>query len=546
MNKKYLLLSILFYALFCEYLQAQKAHVSSVWSADQGNGTYKNPILHADYSDPDAIRVGEDYYMVASSFNHAPGLPLLHSKDLVNWEIINHVLPRQVPLEVFTAVQHGNGVWAPAIRFHKGSFYVYYPDPDYGIYMTKTTDPKGKWSEPVLVFQGKGLIDPCPFWDDDGNNYLAFAYAGSRAGLKSVLAIAQLNPQGTKVLDRGQIVYDGHELDPTIEGPKLHKRNGYYYLFAPAGGVSTGWQLVLRSKNIYGPYERRVVMEQGSSPTNGPHQGAWVDTQTGEDWFIHFQDKEAYGRIVHLQPMKWESDWPVIGLERGKKGTGEPVLSYKKPNVGKTYPPQNPAESDEFDSVQLGLQWQWQANPDGTWLMPSSQGNLILYTKQTPSAQGTNLLDVPNILTQKFPAESFRATTKIQLVGSDKIDEERAGFAIIGEDYSQLYIKSEKGKQALYYGSCKNGLTGGTESANLIASLPGEGYVYLRVEVRPGGICNWFYSTDDKKYKRVGEAFTARAGKWIGATLGLYASRDMTINDSGYAKVDWFHVEPLN
>src|SRR5690606_24711296 len=205
-----------------------------------------------------------------------------------------------------------------------------------------------------------------------------------------------LNYAGDKVLDKGVIVYDGHELDPTIEGTKLHKRNGYYYLFAPAGGVATGWQLVLRSKNIFGPFERKVVLEQGKSPVNGPHQGAWIDTQTGEDWFVHFQDKDAYGRVVHLQPMKWVNDWPVIGIENGKKGTGEPVMEYKKPNVGKTHPIINPAESDEFITPILGKQWQWQANPDGTWLMPSNNGFLRLYTKKVPDAT-QNLLDVPNI-----------------------------------------------------------------------------------------------------------------------------------------------------
>lgn len=536
--------------LLCSFLTSsycalsQEKNISSVWVADLGNGQYKNPILHADYSDPDAIRVGDDFYMIASSFNHAPGLPLLHSKDLVNWRILNHALPFQRPLDVFSRVQHGNGVWAPAIRFHKGEFYIYFPDPDYGIYMTKTKDPAGRWTDPVLVFAGRGLIDPCPFWDEDGNNYLAYAYAGSRAGLKSVLAIARLNAEGTQVLDRGSIVYDGHELDPTIEGPKVHKRNGYYYLFAPAGGVATGWQLVLRSKNIYGPYERKVVMNQGNTPINGPHQGAWVDTQTGEDWFLHFQDKDAYGRIVHLQPMKWVNDWPVIGADKKNTGIGEPVLTYKKPNVGKTYPIETPAESDEFNSPTLGKQWQWQANPDGTWLMPSNHGHLRLYT-QLPPPEAQNLLDIPNILTQKFPAEEFMATSKLRLVGNPKLESEVAGFAVIGEDYSHLYLIQRKGEQVLYYGTCKNGLTGGKETAQEITKVADKSDVYLRVIVKKGGICHWSYSLDGKAFTSVGEAFSAKPGKWIGATLGLYAARKQTINDSGYADIDWFRIEPL-
>jgi beta-xylosidase len=500
--------------------------------------------LHADYSDPDAIRVGDDFYMIASSFNHAPGLPILHSKDLVNWQIVNHALPRQIPFDVFRTVQHGNGVWAPSIRYHEGEFYIYWGDPDFGVYMIKTNDPAGHWSDPVLVFEGKGLIDPCPFWDEDGNNYLSFAYAGSRAGLKSVVAIARLNADGTRVLDRGIIVYDGHRDDPTIEGTKMHKRNGYYYMFAPAGGVATGWQLVLRSKNIYGPYERHVAMHQGSASTNGPHQGAWVDTQTGEDWFVHFQDKDAYGRIVHLQPMKWVDDWPVIGIENDIKGTGEPVLTYKKPNVGKEYPVETPVESDEFETVLLGKQWQWQANPDGTWLMPSKDGHLTLYTQRVPESY-RNLLDVPNILTQKFPAEEFMATAKMRLISNEKVENERAGFAVVGENYSQLYIKQGTEKQTLHYATCKKGLTSGKELVTDVADLTDGGYVYFRVKVSKGAICQWYYSLDDKKYIPVGNAFTAQPGKWIGATLGLYAVRDNQINDSGYAEVDWFRVEPL-
>ncbi len=296
----------------CNIVNAQaptsNIYISKVWVADKGNGTYKNPVLNADYSDPDAVRVGDDFYMVSSSFEDVPGLPILHSKDLVNWTLLTHALKRQPPFEHFSKTQHGNGVWAPAIRYHNNEFYIYYPDPDFGIYVVKAKNAAGPWSNPVLVEGGKGLIDPCPLWDDNGQTYLVHAYAGSRAGIKSIIVVKKMNAEGTKVLDEGKLVYDGHETDATIEGPKIYKRNNFYYIFAPAGGVPTGWQLVLRSKNIYGPYERKVAMDQGKSPVNGPHQGAWVNTQTGEDWFLHFQDKEAYGRVVHLQPMKWVND----------------------------------------------------------------------------------------------------------------------------------------------------------------------------------------------------------------------------------------------
>jgi beta-xylosidase len=276
-----------------------KLNEKGFWQPDNEDGTYSNPIIHADYSDPDVIRVGNDFYMTASSFNCSPGLPVLHSVNLVNWEIIGYALQKQPPFDVFNFPQHGNGVWAPAIRYHNGEFFIYWGDPDFGIYVVKAKNPEGPWSEPHLVHAAKGWIDPCPFWDDDGKAYLVHAFAGSRSGIKSVLVINEMSPCGLSIDEKCTLVFDGHENHRTIEGPKLYKRNGYYYIFAPAGGVKPGWQTVLRSKNIYGPYEIKTVLHQGNTPINGPHQGGWVELESGESWFIHFRDKDAYGRIVY-------------------------------------------------------------------------------------------------------------------------------------------------------------------------------------------------------------------------------------------------------
>jgi len=513
---------------------------SKVWVSDLGNGKYKNPVLHADYSDPDAIRVGDDFYMVASSFDAVPGLPVLHSKDLVNWSLISHALLRQPPYDHFSKTQHGNGVWAPAIRFHDGEFYIYYPDPDFGIYRVQTKNPAGKWSDPILVVPGKGLIDPCPMWDENGRVYLAYAYAGSRAGIKSILAVKELNKTGDKAIDEGVIVYDGHETDPTIEGPKLYKRNGYYYIFAPAGGVATGWQLVLRAKNIYGPYARKVVMDQGKSPINGPHQGAWIDTPTGEDWFLHFQDKAAYGRVLHLQPMKWVNDWPVIGLDPDGDGIGEPVATYRKPNVGKTYPVNTPAEGDEFNTTRLGLQWQWQANPSATWSFVSN-GVLRLYTQKiADSAQ--NYWDVPNLLLQKFPAEEFTVTTKIKFTKNPKLQGERAGLLIMGYSYAGVALKSTADGLSLVTFVAKNANKGKAETEKKIITVT-QTEVYLRVKVIKGALCQFSYSLDGKVYIPAGDSFQAEEGQWIGAKAGLFATRPTQTNDAGFADFDWFRVE---
>lgn len=512
--------------------------VSKVWVADNGNGTFKNPVINADYSDPDAIRVGDDYYMISSSFNHVPGLPILHSKDLVNWTLIGHALKTQLPVEHFGKVQHGGGVWAPSIRYHNNEFYIYYPDPDFGIYLTKAKSINGPWTEPIIVEAGKGLIDPCPLWDNDGKVYLVHAYAGSRAGIKSIIVVKELNKEGTKVTSDAVMVYDGHELDPTIEGPKLYKRNGYYYIFAPAGGVSTGWQTVLRSKNIYGPYERKVVMDQGNTPVNGPHQGAWVDTKTGEHWFLHFQDKDAYGRVVHLQPMKWINNWPVIGEDKDGDGKGEPVLVFKKPNVGKTYPITAVADSDEFNSTKLGLQWQWQANPKPYWAF-LSYGHLRLFSAQLPDSI-KNYWDVPSLLMQKFPSDEFMVTTKLSF--KPRLDGEKTGIIIHGADYAYLSLAKKADGNYISFSHCSNADKGKEEILLSGDKITGD-VIYFRVKVGKGAVCEFSYSEDGINFKNIGDKLVAKPGRWVSAKVGLFCTRTVKTNDSGYADVDWFRFE---
>ncbi|MBK7704710.1 MAG: glycoside hydrolase 43 family protein [Acidobacteria bacterium] len=519
-------------------VSAQNA--SPVWRADNGDGTFKNPILHADYSDPDAIRVGDDFYMTASSFNAAPGLPILHSKDLVNWRLINYALREQVPTEVFSRPVHGGGVWAPAIRFHDGEFYIFYPDPDHGIYVTKTNDPMGEWSAPLLIKSGKGWIDPCPLWDEDGRAYLVSAFAGSRAGLKTVLTVSRMDPSGMKLIGDPVLVFDGHDAHPTVEGPKFYKRNGFYYIFAPAGGVATGWQLVLRSKNVFGPYEEKTVLAQGKTNVNGPHQGAWVTTQSGEDWFLHFQDKGAYGRVLHLQPMIWKNDFPVIGSDIDGDGTGEPVATFRKPNVGKTYPMETPPDSDEFDAEKPGLQWQWHANPQALWAFAfPSKGVLRINSVQTPADQ-KNLWDAPNLLLQKFPADRFTATAKVTL--NSRVEGEKFGLLVMGLDYSYLGVTLRGGKLFAAQAGARDADKGNTETET--APFPVDSRTFfVRVSVEPAAICRFSYSTDGRSFTNLGTPFKAREGRWIGAKIGFFFSRPTKFNDSGSADIDWIRFE---
>jgi beta-xylosidase len=523
--------------------QTEPRFVSKVWVADNGDGTYKNPIIHADYSDPDVVRVGEDFYMTASSFNAVPGLPILHSKDLLNWRIINHVLREQLPKEMFSRPQHGGGVWAPSIRFHNGEFYIYYGDPDFGIYMTKTRNPAGEWSKPIVVKEAKGWIDPCPLWDDDSNAYLVHAFAGSRAGIKSVLVVNRMNREGTAVIDDGVLVFDGHDAHPTVEGPKFYKLNGYYYIFAPAGGVPTGWQLVLRSKNIYGPYEEKIVLAKGKTAINGPHQGGLVDTPTGEWWFVHFQDRGAYGRIVHLQPTVWKNGFPIMGNDADGDGTGEPVLRFRKPNVGRSFPIQTPQDSDEFGGAVIAPQWQWHANSDAVWGMPFPQrGVLRMLSVQTPEKY-RNLWDVPNLLLQKFPAEEFSATAKVRV--EPRFEGEEFGLVVMGLDYSYIGITNRDGKLYISQATSKDADKGNPETESEPALLNSRD-LYLRVSVAKDSICTFSFSVDGKTFTPVGVPFKAREGRWIGAKVGFLFLRPGKFNDAGSADIDWFRFEKLD
>ena len=536
-------------------VQAQQSnYVSEVWVADQGNGTYKNPVLFADYSDPDVCRAGDDFYLTSSSFGCLPGLQILHSKDLVNWFIISAAVPAALPpVTTPERPEHGNRVWAPSIRYHNGEFYIFWGDPDQGIFMVKSAKAEGPWSEPVLVKEIKGIIDTCPLWDEDGKVYLAHAYAGSRAGLKSVISVCELNADATKAIGPSRIIFDGHEAHQTCEGPKLYKKDGYYYIFLPAGGVATGWQVVLRSKNIYGPYESRTVLAQGNTPVNGPHQGGWVNTPTGEDWFMHFQDVGAYGRVVHLQPMKWIDGWPVIGTDKDNDGCGEPVLTYRKPDVGGTYPTCTPQESDEFDGYTLSPQWQWHANINDKWAYYAGDRSMVRLYSHPVTEDYKNLWDVPNLLLQKTPADNFTATMKLTFSPNPKYKGERTGLVVMGMDYAGLIMENTEQGLMLSQVTCRKADKGTAEKANGSISLNNP-TVYLRVKFSADGekvkktddllvLCQFSYSLDGKKFRPLGETFQAREGKWIGAKVGMFCTRPaIRANDGGWADVDWFRI----
>ena len=541
--------------LLCQPLLASAQYKSEVWCPDKGDGTYTNPVINADYSDPDVCvgPSGEDYYLTASSFQCIPGLPILHSRDLVNWQIVGYAIKDKLYaghrelIEHYNTVQHGNGVWAPSIRYHDGQYYIYWGDPDYGVFMVKTLngDPAGEWTDPLLVIEGKGYIDTTPLWDEDGRCYLVNGWANSRAKFASVLTVRELSADGTRAIGQPVIVFDGNGTENrTCEGPKFYKRDGWYWIMCPAGGVPTGFQLAMRSKSPYGPYEHKVVLQQGKTHINGPHQGGWVHTKYGEDWFLHFQDKEAYGRVVHLNPVDWTTGWPIMGKK------GEPVTTYRKPKANGQLPTANPAESDEFNAPVMGKQWQWQANYDEKFGVPTAFGTFRIYNYKLPE-DANNLWLVPNMLLQKTPADEFTVTTKLRF--TSKADGQLGGLIMMGLDYQALVVKRVGQEFQLLKLTCHQADKGTPQEEELITTLkptaedktdykPGiHEDIYLMMKVKESQV-KFLWSLDGRTYKSCSDAFKMREGKWIGAKFGYVSVDTNAKSDRGWIDADWIRI----
>ncbi|MGA5312951.1 family 43 glycosylhydrolase [Streptomyces pseudogriseolus] len=524
-------------------------------SAAPDDPVYRNPVLDADWSDPDVIRVGDDFYLTASSFGRVPGLPLLHSRDLVNWTLVGHALERLEPEGEFTAPRHDCGVWAPALRHHDGRFWIFWGDPDQGIFQVNAPEIRGPWTRPHLVKAGRGLIDPCPLWDDGtGEAYLVHAWAKSRSGVKNRLTGHRMHPHGTELLDEGKVIVDGDRIPGwfTLEGPKLYKHDGWFWILAPAGGVETGWQGAFRSRSFFGPYEEKVVLEQKDTDVNGPHQGGWVRTPSGEDWFLHFQQRGAYGRVVHLQPMRWgDGGWPVIGDD------GAPVAGHRRPDLP-PQPPAAPATDDDFPGGRPGRQWQWTANPRDGWATHHSADGLRLTCLRTADAD--DLRALPNVLTQRLPGAP--CTVEVDLRLDDGEAGARAGLAVLGDAYS--WIGLERGQDGAVRLVHRFAETAADHERDAAPPRPAPGgRARLRVDIGAGARCRFSYDTGDgevagdledftdtgdtgdgagKGFRPSGQVFAATPWRWVGALLGLVALAPTGQGHAGTATFTQFRI----
>lgn len=504
---------------------------------DQGDGTFKNPVLFSDYNNPDVIRVGDDFYMVAAS-HHFVGNPILHSKDMINWEIIARPF-RKLTIddrynEPGQAYQHGS--WAPSLVHHNGKFWMYFCTPLEGLYMTTAEDPAGPWTPLTEVKRVLDWEDPYPFWDEDGQAYLLRSEVGA-----DPVIIHKMSPDGKRILDGGRLVAEG----PTLEGPKMMKRNGTYYILAPEGGIREGYQVALKSKNIYGPYEKKIILEQGSTDINGPHQGSWIELENGENWFYHFQQIEGYGRVLWLEPADWENGWPTIGKDYDRNGVGEPVKQMQKPSTQTKSEIMLPASSDEFSKKELGLQWLWNHNPDDDhWSLTERPGFLRLKALPLTEKTGYNhhLVPVPfeksilfarNTLAQLVMGKESQATVEMHI---DKMKNGQfAGLSLFNKKYVSIGVVKENGNLRIRW----------AHNAQFIEApdMP-ENKIWLRAEVKleQGEAVGYtYYSLDGKHFKPWGTPFPIVRAWFEGTKYALFSFN--TDGNGGIADFNWFRYK---
>jgi beta-xylosidase len=486
---------------------------------DQGDGTYKNPVLKADFSDPDLLRVGNDFYLIASDF-HYVGMQVLRSTDLVNWQIIGQVFSKLTMASKYDEMKgYGEGTWAPSLRFHNDEFYIYVCTPHDGLFMWHTKNPAGPWSDTVTVKAVDSWEDPCPFWDDDGQAYLVHSKKGA-----GPLILHRMSADGTRLLDDGRQIYAGKN----SEGPKFYKRHGYYYISLPEGGVSTGSQVMLRAKNIYGPYERKEVLVAGS-----PHQGGLVDLDNGESWFIAFKSDGWQGRRCYLEPVKWgRDDWPIFGDE------GHAVLGGVKPRTGVASAPSRPAVSDDFHETALLPVWQWNHNPvNEAWSLADAPGFLRL--NALPAIPADMLAYARNTLTQKLWDDY--GVIDVTLSTSRMTDGQRAGLTFIsGNEFACIAVESGDGiKHLLTISSppkpkstkAKTTQPSTHSSAPTPPPRPGPTFkgpevgetVTLRATYEKDGTGRFSYSTDGVTFQPIAGKALLHFADWKGARIGLFS-----------------------
>lgn len=495
-------------------------------SSDNGDGTYTNPVIQADYPDPDIIRVGEDYYMVSSSFVAMPGIPVCHSKDLVNWEIIGHAYD-SITFRPQYRMEGGKTAysrlcWAPTIRYYDGIYYIGVNIADDGFVMFKSDRPEGPYTMHKF---GKRLYDPGFFIDDDGKKYVTHG--------KNRIYLTRLKDDATGVLDsedKGTLILTAPEgYGHLFEGCHTYKRNGWYYIFNPALGYD-GVQMISRSRNLYGPYETKVLIDDDINYADaGVHQGGYVETLEGESWAYTFQDRDYMGRCVMLYPMKWENDWPVVGPE-GRPGKG--VVTYRKPAVGAGQGISYPQHSDDFDAAELSQVWEFNHVPHKEkWSLTDRPGYFRIYAQSAPCFG-----EARNSLTQKVSGPYSTATVALELKGLQEND--FAGMGIMGRPMYQLGVRKKSNGNWLEFRS--GDWTGENVTDSLLLDTE---RIYLRTEITKQGSQLFYYSLDNRTFHRFGLEGRSNFWGYLGIRHALCCYNVVKGSPCGYADFDFFQIK---
>ena len=513
-------------------------------SSDNGDGTFTNPVLWSDCPDPDLIRVGDDYYLVTTTMHLMPGAPIMHSKDLVNWEIVSYIFDRLEETPYYSmegGTVYGRGQWATSLRYKDGRFFAYFTpndQPPKG-WVYSTTDPKTEKWELYSVLPH--FHDASFFFDDNGKAYMVYGSG----------AIRELKPDLTGVQEGGldmQLFERDSEENSLLEGSRMIKKDGKYYLLMiswPRGGIRR--EVCYRADRIEGPYEKKVILETPFGGLGaGVAQGTIFDTPEGEWYGFIFQDRDGLGRAPMLMPCTWVDGWPMLGDKDGKVPE-----RMQKPLQGE--PVKGITKSDDFKEGKLGLHWQWNHNPvDDAWSLSERPGYLRLKTNKVVES----IYTARNTITQRMEGPQSTATVCIDLKGMK--DGDVAGFSAFNSDAAVLGVSMKDGAKVLTLTEESVRLHPHNKEVldvkkKVAAEVPlKKDRIWLRIDAdfRPGetrDIAKLWYSLDGKEWNRIGEDYRMRFD-WQRFFMGTkfaifnYATEEA----GGYVDVDYFDYRKIN
>lgn len=528
-----------------------------------GNGMFRNPVIPSDFSDPDVIRVGEDYYGIASTFCFSPGMLIYHSRDLVHWEIIGHVVDDITQLNPDLGWERMNGyyhgIWAGSLRYHDGIFYCHFATPKGGWFVARTDDIRGKWEVQAMrdsageELRGAGWDDLCPLWDDDGQAYIV----ASNFGRHWFPHLFKMSPDGTQLLDgllaaqedrsQNMEIIGGYVIKPfrTAEAAKLYKWNGLYYIYfsevRTIHGNRVRVPVMRRSRSPYGPYEEELLLHsQGKEADKEPNQGAILDTPEGEWYFVtHHGTGDFDGRVISVLPVHWSAGWPLIGEDVDDDGVGEMVWELPMPKGAAV--PLHLQTSDDFSARTVAPQWEWNHQPrEGRWSLAERPGFLRLHA--FGQLRDGDFFTTRNILSQRYIRWGRgEATTKIDLSGM--ADGQRAGLAHFngGKDYACIEVRRDAGKLSLWF---VRRYRGEDLYEKCLGDLPGRTRrLELRTTMDFDCTAGFAWSLDGKRFRICDETYRLTWGNYRGDRIGLYTFNNL--REAGVADFDSFIYSPV-